>query len=56
MEKYSRYEGYIEILPTERIPEFDCHCHILPGLDDGAQTLDDSLYPAGRYLNKIQGL
>lgn len=18
----------------------DCHCHILPGLDDGAQTLD----------------
>ena len=22
---------------------FDLHCHILPGLDDGAQSLDDSL-------------
>jgi protein-tyrosine phosphatase len=21
----------------------DLHCHILPGLDDGAQTLEDSL-------------
>lgn len=21
----------------------DCHCHILPGLDDGAQTLEDSV-------------
>ena len=25
---------------------FDCHCHILPGLDDGARTLDDSVYLA----------
>lgn len=20
----------------ERLPEYDCHCHILPGMDDGA--------------------
>lgn len=46
MGKYKHYDGYIEILPKERIPEFDCHCHILPGLDDGAQTLDDSIYLA----------
>lgn len=32
----------------ERLPKYDCHCHILPGLDDGAQTLEDSLYLAGR--------
>ena len=28
----------------ERLPEYDCHCHILPGLDDGAVDLDESLY------------
>lgn len=22
----------------------DCHCHILPGLDDGAQTIEDSVF------------
>lgn len=32
----------------ERLPKYDCHCHILPGLDDGAQTMEDSLYLAGR--------
>lgn len=48
MEKYSQFDGYIEILPMERIPEFDCHCHILPGLDDGSKTLEDSLYLAER--------
>ncbi len=26
----------------------DCHSHILPGLDDGAQTLEDSLFLAGK--------
>ena len=26
----------------------DCHCHILPGLDDGAQTLEDSVFLAGK--------
>ena len=26
----------------------DCHCHILPGLDDGAQTLEDSIFLAGK--------
>ena len=34
----------------ERLPKYDCHCHILPGLDDGAQTLEDSLYLAGRLV------
>lgn len=48
MGKYPPYGGYIELLPMERIPDFDCHCHILPGLDDGAQTLEDSLYLAER--------
>lgn len=24
-------------------PLFDCHCHILPGVDDGAQSLDEAL-------------
>lgn len=32
----------------ERLPKYDCHCHILPGLDDWAQTLEDSLYLAGQ--------
>ncbi len=26
----------------------DCHSHILPGLDDGAQTLEESVYLAGK--------
>ena len=30
------------------LPPFDCHCHILPGLDDGAETLRDAVYLAGR--------
>ena len=30
------------------LPKYDCHCHILPGLDDGAQTLEEALYLAGR--------
>ena len=28
----------------ERLPEYDCHCHILPGLDDWAADLEESLY------------
>ena len=48
MGEYLPYYGYIEIFPKERIPEYDCHCHILPGLDDGAQTMEDSIYLAGR--------
>ena len=35
----------------EILPEYDCHCHILPGLDDGAQTLEESLYLAGRLAS-----
>lgn len=27
----------------EHLPEYDCHCHILPGLDDGAADLEESL-------------
>ena len=30
------------------LPEYDCHCHILPGLDDGAESMEDALYLAGR--------
>lgn len=26
----------------------DCHCHILPGLDDGARTLEESVFLAGK--------
>ncbi len=26
----------------------DCHCHILPGIDDGAQTLEESVFLAGK--------
>lgn len=29
---------------------FDCHNHILPGLDDGAQTLEESLFLAGKLV------
>ena len=35
----------------EFLPPYDCHCHILPGLDDGAQTLEESLYLAGRLAS-----
>ena len=28
----------------------DCHCHILPRLDDGAQTLEDSVFLAGKLV------
>ena len=34
----------------EYLPKYDCHCHILPGLDDGAQTVEESLYLAGRLV------
>lgn len=28
----------------------DCHCHILPGVDDGAQTLEESVFLAGKLV------
>lgn len=28
----------------EKLPDYDCHCHILPGLDDGAADLEESLF------------
>ena len=28
---------------TDRVPEIDLHCHILPGIDDGPKTMDDAL-------------
>ena len=37
--------------PMERLPAYDCHCHILPGLDDGAQTMEDSLFLAGKLAS-----
>ncbi|MBQ9309300.1 MAG: hypothetical protein IJ222_00360 [Bacteroidales bacterium] len=50
MGKFKPHDGEIARLVIERLPEFDCHCHILPGLDDGAKTLEDSLYLAGRLF------
>ena len=29
----------------------DCHCHILPGLDDGARNLEESVGLAGRLVS-----
>ena len=26
----------------KRLPEYDCHCHILPGLDDGSSSMEES--------------
>ena len=26
---------------------YDCHCHILPGLDDGAWDMEEALFLAG---------
>ena len=34
----------------ELLPKYDCHCHILPGLDDGAQTLEEAIYLAERLV------
>lgn len=28
----------------------DCHCHILPGIDDGAQTLEEAVFLAGKLV------
>lgn len=30
--------------------KIDCHCHILPGIDDGAEDLEDAVYLAGRLV------
>ena len=31
--------------------KIDCYCHILPGLDDGAQTLEESVFLAGKLAS-----
>ena len=31
-------------------PRTDCHCHILPGLDDGAACLEDAVFLAGKQV------
>ena len=33
----------------------DLHCHILPGLDDGAQSLEDALRMAALAAERIKG-
>ena len=48
MGKYKKYDGKVAVLPMERLPEFDCHCHLLPGLDDGSPSMEESVYLAGR--------
>ena len=35
----------------EKLPEYDCHCHILPGLDDGAKTMEEALFLAGKLAS-----
>ena len=30
--------------------KIDCHCHILPGVDDGAEDLEEAVYLAGRLV------
>ena len=30
--------------------KIDCHCHILPGIDDGAADLEEAVYLAGRLV------
>ena len=35
----------------EILPSYDCHCHILPGLDDGAQTMGDALFLAKKLAS-----
>lgn len=30
--------------------KIDCHCHILPGIDDGATDLEEAVYLAGRLV------
>ena len=34
-----------------QLMKVDCHCHILPGLDDGAQTLEESVFLAGKLAS-----
>lgn len=31
------------VFPAARIVLIDCHCHLLPGIDDGPQTLEEAL-------------
>jgi tyrosine-protein phosphatase YwqE len=35
----------------EKLPEYDCHCHILPGLDDGAKTMEEALFLARKLAS-----
>jgi protein-tyrosine phosphatase len=37
-------------IQPQRPPLFDLHCHILPGIDDGAQSLDEALAMARFYV------
>jgi len=36
---------------TERVPFIDLHCHILPNLDDGAKSMEESIAMARRYVD-----
>ena len=39
------------IIRTFAYMKVDCHCHILPGLDDGAQTLEESVFLASKLAS-----
>ncbi|MBQ6761230.1 MAG: hypothetical protein IJP49_00600 [Bacteroidales bacterium] len=38
----------MEPLMMDWDPRTDCHCHILPGLDDGAASLEEAVFLAGK--------
>ena len=44
-----RFQEATDAEPLSQI-RVDCHCHILPGLDDGAQTLEEAVFLAGKLV------
>jgi len=50
--KYKRKNAEITLRNKGGIPMIDIHCHILPGIDDGAQTIEESLKMAKHAANE----
>jgi len=38
-------------MDTEKIGRIDVHCHLLPGVDDGCETLEESIACARTFVN-----